>query len=948
MSRPCLAVSEWSRRRSAVVVVVVIAIFLWEPLIGRGSLLPADILQIAGPWASDRVSGSVPENITLSDTIDLHVHFASWAETIRSGEFTWWDRGLVGGIPALKAGFSPVLWIYLLVPAWYAPVAAAAVRSLLAAGLTYGFLRSLGTDRIAAVVGGIAFALSGYMVGWAAWPQSNVAAFAPGVMWAAELLVRDPRPRRAAPLALLVAAMIVSNFPLATAYILLAAAVYAVVRVASIHGPGLAGLFGRRLIAPAAWGVVGVGVGIALAAPHISVFGEYFEFADTSPRDRLPADTSIGTRFLLTTLLPRAYGTHHIGHEFWAADSNWVEAQGYAGAAVVGLALLALAYRRGTAGPVGHRASATRALWTIVVVGAWLSYVGGPLTEAIQSVPFFGVNSVGRARVIMNLALAGLAGLGVQALIDRQRSTPGVDFRHAAKWSAISAGVAIVAFTPWLVEWVGDLRDQGLVRETITAAMVPVAAAGVLGGGLLIARRVPTFARHLPLLALVVVAAELLVFARPVATVVDRELAEITTPAHDFVRDGLAPGERLAGEGRTFFANTGQLTGIDDARGHLLISSEWGAALRLLDPNAFRPPGSVTNPHLAADTDITSPLLDLMAVRYWSAEPATPTRGSIFLPAVTPDPEFPDPTIDWVRTDSAVLGEIEIPPGGLRGVLIYIRDIRGNEGRLNVVVTTRTDTASGWRRVDQLGPSSMVSVPLAGEHLEPGESATVEIWSTDGPAVVEVATRDGLADLGTIGARDDGLRLVYADGVVLYERAGAEVAHVAHAVIETDDPYGMLLADTARGRSVAFVEPGTATGLPTSPPANASSAITVEKVEGGSVRLSVETSHAAIVIVSQYAFPGWSAVVNGRPAAIVDANGAFSGVVVPPGTSQVELSYTPTHIKVSLVLMVLGAISAFGLWKGPQIWRTASAGRSLDLSSAERKSGERRRSRGLI
>ena len=70
----------------------------------------------------------------------------------------------------------------------------------------------------------------------------------------------------------------------------------------------------------------------------------------------------------------------------------------------------------------------------------------------------------------------------------------------------------------------------------------------------------------------------------PVPTTVDRQDRLAATAAHRQVADLLDVGERLAGEGRTFFANTTELYDIDDARGQVLKSPGYQALLRTIDP----------------------------------------------------------------------------------------------------------------------------------------------------------------------------------------------------------------------------------------------------------------------------------------------------------------------------------------------------------------------------
>lgn len=60
----------------------------------------------------------------------------------------------------------------------------------------------------------------------------------------------------------------------------------------------------------------------------------------------------------------------------------------------------------------------------------------------------------------------------------------------------------------------------------------------------------------------------------------------------------------------------------------------------------------------------------------------------------------------------------------------------------------------------------------------------------------------------------------------------------------------------------------------------------------GFVRLAVETPREAYLILRRTHAAGWSATVNGKPAAIVSANGRHQAVAVPSGSSEVRLIYS--------------------------------------------------------
>ncbi len=867
--------TDWSRRAVVAIFVGLTLLFFWRPLSGQWSLLPNDLLDNAAPWSSERTPGRA-ENPWLSDTIDVHSHFVALSEDARSGDLSWWDRSLTGGIPSLKAGLSPLLLPYLLLPAAYAPGVVAALRVLVAGGFLAGYLRrGLGTDRSAALVGAVAYGFTGYLVGWASWPQSNVAAFAPALLWSVESLVSEPRPRRAVPVAGAIAALYLSNFPLAATYVVIAVALYAVARLIALHGGRPLHHVARSALRPTIWGVAGVALGMAAISIYLSEFTTYLDVNDTSYRDARPADSSTGTRFLLTLVLPWAFGSAHQMPAFWADGTNWIEAQGYVGASVLLLALLALAYRRG---PGRDLAATVRILWGIAIFGMWISYVGGPLTEALQSLPLLGGNSIGRSRVVTHLAVAALAGLGNQALIDR--ADDHVDLRRAIRNGAIVAAIAGLAFSPWLVDWGREARARGVLQTTIEQAWLPMLAGIAMIVTIALAVRREQIGPALIGSVSLIVSVELLGFGYSVITVVDADEGRYETASHELVRDLLEPGERLAGDGRTFWANTNQITGYDDVRGHLFYPTGWRQVFEEVQPGAFASPGTITNPWFGPDADASHPALDALAVGLWADSPETPVRGEVF---ETPRSDVVGGTHGQMVLEGRTEIEIEIPVAGLRGVSIHL-DNPPSIFELRVVV----GDVIGTRTVRNAATGQRIDIPLAGEHLPPGPR-TIEL-STSEPLVI--ATTDGEPDLWRIApVVDDGLRLVATGAVTLYERPDAAAAWFVPGLLpdEVDlDLHGPGAAD--------------------------SQSVELRTIAGGRVDLVVDTDEPGTIVVSQYAFPGWSATVGGDSASIDEVDGLVTGVAIEPGRHDVVLTYRPQRLGMLTLLTAAALIVLAVLW----------------------------------
>jgi hypothetical protein len=86
----------------------------------------------------------------------------------------------------------------------------------------------------------------------------------------------------------------------------------------------------------------------------------------------------------------------------------------------------------------------------------------------------------------------------------------------------------------------------------------------------------------------------------------------------------------------------------------------------------------------------------------------------------------------------------------------------------------------------------------------------------------------------------------------------------------------------------------------------------------GRIEAAVETDLASVLLVRDAYSAGWSASVDGRPAALLRANGRHCAVAVPSGRSLVRLDYTPPRLGAGLwvaagALLVLAGLQARNL-----------------------------------
>ncbi len=81
--------------------------------------------------------------------------------------------------------------------------------------------------------------------------------------------------------------------------------------------------------------------------------------------------------------------------------------------------------------------------------------------------------------------------------------------------------------------------------------------------------------------------------------------------------------------------------------------------------------------------------------------------------------------------------------------------------------------------------------------------------------------------------------------------------------------------------------------------------IEVQESKANSVRVRLRDLPAARALVfTETHYPGWVATVDGQPAPLVEANGAYQAVIVPPGTHEVEFAFRPRVVYAGVAVSV--------------------------------------------
>jgi hypothetical protein len=395
----------------------------WPVLDGHRVLLGGDILYRFPPW-SGLPSAHRPQDTLVGDPIQ---QFLPWQELVaqafRAGRLPLWDPYALSGKPLLandqSAPFSPFTWLALPFPAARG-LSLAMLARLWVAGLGLAvYLRLAGTRGLPALIGGVAYACSSFMVLWLAWPHTAVASLLPWAFAAAEWVLSGGGPLAVAALAAAVGLQFLGGHAETSLHLGVGLTLYTAVRwvAGSRRWSTLLGL------------AVGAGVGFLLGGIQLLPFLSYLPHT-TVVVDR--ARSHVGASHLdpsnlLSWLAPNLHGGPGLdGRPGWPPNGN--EGTGYAG--VVALCLVPL----GLIGQAREQGSRALALAVLALVAAGVVY--GPLSGLAARLPGLAVAANTRMLVLLCFVVAALGGFGADFLLR-------VGWRGRARWRLVAPALAV-------------------------------------------------------------------------------------------------------------------------------------------------------------------------------------------------------------------------------------------------------------------------------------------------------------------------------------------------------------------------------------------------------------------------------------------------------------------------------------------------------------------------
>jgi hypothetical protein len=280
----------------------------------------------------------------------------------------------------------------------------------------------------------------------------------------------------------------------------------------------------------------------------------------------------------------------------------------------------------------------------------------------------------------------------------------------------------------------------------------------------------------------------------------------------------------------------------------------------------------------------TRPFLDRAAVDYYVAPPQVRPFGSLSTERATGSPLAvrSGQTSSWKVT-------VEAPVRAVGVTAASLGDATPSDARLTVILRDAAGTtiSQGEQPGDELEVGIPWMVPLAGESVRPGTVLTAHIV-VHGVTGLELTARGSRPAVSTVRPASDGLRLVYAEESVIYQRTAAlpraRWAAASRVVTDPEERIDLLGYHRLPADEVILSEPG---------PAAQGKPAEVSWVHDGTdeMVLSVRAAGAGYLVLADAIQNGWRVDVDGQEATLVAADHAFAAVAIPAGAHTVRFWY---------------------------------------------------------
>lgn len=889
-----------------------LAVLILGPgLLPGRTLLPLGILGLFEPWRGETPN---PANAEVGDAVLQFGQREVKAQALAGGTLPLWNASIMGGHPlAGDTHSSPFNPIELALIAVFPSQRAYSLQMLLnlwLAGLFMAlWMRQLGLGWFPALAAALTFMLAGHhQVLQSFLPFLGTPLWLPAAAAAWEHAARRGD-RRSVALGGLAAGMAILagqiQFALYGAALLLT---YALLRLAGFDAD-------RRRRGVRAGIVIG-GIGLAVGALHLLPVAELARDGIRTPFDLAALmQTAVPLSQLVTAVAPGFLGDPR--HGDYRGAQSFTEMALYLGLIPLLVVLAAPWLRRDRAiqshadlgrDPI-HRDRQDRdiALFALLALVVALIALGSPLAWPLAFVPGVQLFGLMRWLAMWPLVAAPLVALGLSA-------APQSPQRFARLVLGLAAGLGgLLCLAAW---W----DPEG------AAAVAPALGWLILAAGVLIFWSRNSSRPTRQALVLAVLAADLVVFGwgftPPARLTADGGFPRVP-PLDRLAEERAAEAFRVAvfQEDRIALGpGVAPSVGLDEIGGY---TSTPRASYRAFLQRLSRPTGNgflEQNANMLTTGQAGPLLLALLDVRYaLSATPLAaydlpidPEGGCIERQVLAPGEAVGARLAPWA--DGLNRLDVAVPSGGPLAVHLV-----AEPGATEHLAYGELAAGGGPVRTLYFEPIAHSSRRSFYAYVDLPAGAT-------GPSP-EVCVLGGELTLGA-GAAEPAYPLAYEAGGLYVYRAPEPPgrAWVVPRARELPDQAAALDAVAAAGfdpRAEVVIELGQAESTEladsdedqraTGQTAPGNTRVTVTDAGPNARRIALDPPAGGWLVVSEAFAPGWHAVVDGRSAPVLRADGGVQAVPLAPGSREVELVYRPWTVMVGAIVALAGLLFALGL-----------------------------------
>jgi hypothetical protein len=608
---------------------ILVVLFFWRVFLLGEALVPADLLSLYFPWKPYFPSDFEPQNFYTTDIIDSQYPARAVAvHLLEAGQWPLWDpytsSGRPFGIFPIYALSFPLNFLLLILPVELGFTYVAIIRFFIAGAAMYAFLRELEVGQAASLFGGVVFAFNGFTVVWLHATAGVTLSMASLVFWAGERLLRRQNLKNVTLLALSVFALVSGGFLAIALYVLYALTAYILFRVGMGVWKSRRWRDGVKKLVLCGSAIL---IGIALISPVLLPFVDHLRLTSYDEQREGRGTASETLINVIRYLIPDYYGRPVTKDVY----GNYPERTAYLGILPLFLTALALT--------LAKRKATVWFFAGLMIISFGMVY-GAPWIQLMARLPGLSINNPTRLKSLVVLSVAVLAAYGLDGL---QKRSP--ERTRLSVWVVMGvlfvAQVAIIVLTEqsWLsiitgrkpfdrtlwMLWQSDrLTHPSFERSLFYLLWLLIAL-------LLLTARAKGFlsSRAVGIGAILLISFDLLGWGSSYLLPIDRSLVFPRTPGIEFLhRD--PDFFRVTGVDRTLFPNTPGLYELQDIAGHdPLAPDRYRDVLSRVDPDArFGARGTVLGLYTAT-ADLSSPLLDLLNLKYIVDEPGAANQEQI-------------------------------------------------------------------------------------------------------------------------------------------------------------------------------------------------------------------------------------------------------------------------------------------------------------------------------